>query len=327
MKLSFPILLFAVVLCTISASAALAQEPCPCQLPDVGTGTVEMPPACTEGYQGLLLIDDGIPGGSINLHSEWGMFFNVVEVPGGGLGGTQSQFDGIIVMAMTGQGTLAGYNRLVQMQVSCVVDWAPRIPNNAFQAFSATVVSMTGQVLGDPDFNSINFISGAVFTLTSPGQTSLTRQGPMGDPFEVASFFDLDYEISFVGAPGSILEGLSGTTRDQAELRLCPPRDPTGVGQGMATAFHLGANYPNPFNPDTRIQFSLPAGGSVELDVFDGRGRLVRRLIPGHHHSAGTHTALWDGRNDGGESVASGVYFYRLRAGGRLATRRMVLLK
>ena len=316
-----------VLLSALIAHPASAQEPCPCELPDNGNGTADMPPDCVEGYQGLLNIVDGIPGGSINVHAEWGSFFNVFEGPGGILGGTQSTFDGVMVMQMTGQGTLAGFLRTIPMQVSCIVDWAPRVSGDPYQGFSATIVALSGDVLFDPDFDSIELVSGAVFTLDSPGWTSLTRLGPAGSPFQVESFFDVDYEISFVGAPGSVLDGLSGTTRDQALMRICPPRDPTGAVARVPDGLWLGANYPNPFNPSTRIDFALPDVATVNLDVFDARGRLVRRIIAGELRNAGPHSATWDGLEQSGAPAASGVYFFRLRAGNETAARRMVLLK
>lgn len=82
---------------------------------------------------------------------------------------------------------------------------------------------------------------------------------------------------------------------------------------------------PNPFNPATRIYFTLPAPTAVQLDIYDVAGRLVRRLVEGDL-PAGPQAVEWDGRNRGGVPVASGVYFARLNAGGT-ATARLVLVK
>jgi hypothetical protein len=95
------------------------------------------------------------------------------------------------------------------------------------------------------------------------------------------------------------------------------------VPRGVA----LSQNVPNPFNPTTSIAFVAPGGNSpVSLVVYDVRGRTVRTLVSGAV-VAGPHTAVWDGTNDAGEFVASGVYFYRLRAGGETLVRKMVLSK
>jgi len=91
--------------------------------------------------------------------------------------------------------------------------------------------------------------------------------------------------------------------------------------------FALGAAYPNPFNPSTKIAYSVPAdGGRVDLKIFDLSGRLVRTLVSGDR-PAGHHTALWTGQDDTGRRVASGTYFYRLQAPGFDETKKMVLVK
>ena len=90
-------------------------------------------------------------------------------------------------------------------------------------------------------------------------------------------------------------------------------------------------NYPNPFNPETWIPYRLAHAADVEITIYNTRGTVVRRLDVGHQ-SAGFYTArakagYWNGRNRHGESVASGVYFYQLRAGDYSALRRMVIVK
>jgi choice-of-anchor B domain-containing protein len=88
----------------------------------------------------------------------------------------------------------------------------------------------------------------------------------------------------------------------------------------------LRQNYPNPFNPTTTIGYVLPRGGQARLVVYDGKGRSVRTLIDGSQ-PAGRHAVAWDGRDNGGRDVASGVYFYELQALGVTESRRMVFLK
>ena len=77
----------------------------------------------------------------------------------------------------------------------------------------------------------------------------------------------------------------------------------------------------------TVIRFDLPSAGGVHLQVYDVGGRLVRTIVNGSHYDAGRHRVTWSGRDDEGNAVASGVYFYRLRANEFHATNRMVLLK
>ena len=93
----------------------------------------------------------------------------------------------------------------------------------------------------------------------------------------------------------------------------------------------LLANYPNPFNPETWIPYQLSASADVSVSIYSVNGHLVRRLELGHQ-SAGVYrsrsrAAYWDGRNEFGERVASGLYFYTLTAGDFTATRKMLIRK
>jgi hypothetical protein len=100
----------------------------------------------------------------------------------------------------------------------------------------------------------------------------------------------------------------------------------TGVPQGAARAFALRQNVPNPFNPVTRIAYSIPEAARVELLIYDLDGRMVRRLVQADR-DAGDYTATWEGRTDAGDAAASGIYFYRLVADGRELARKMILLR
>lgn len=94
----------------------------------------------------------------------------------------------------------------------------------------------------------------------------------------------------------------------------------------------LGQNYPNPFNPTTRIEYWVPEGmkagerANVSVTVYDVRGARVRSLVSGTKN-AGHYVAQWDGRDDRGTPVSSGLYFYRMTVAGFSGTRKMVLLK
>ena len=90
--------------------------------------------------------------------------------------------------------------------------------------------------------------------------------------------------------------------------------------------FDLNANYPNPFNPSTTISFSVPASGEVELAIFNLKGQRVKTLVSGEL-TKGQHSVVWNGLDNAGRSVASGVYLYKLRSGTELKTRKMMLMK
>lgn len=90
--------------------------------------------------------------------------------------------------------------------------------------------------------------------------------------------------------------------------------------------FKLGQNYPNPFNANTFIEYSLPERAYVEITIYNVLGNEVRTLVNGVEDS-GTHRVIWDGRNANGGSVATGIYFYRLKASEFVETKKMILLK
>ena len=94
----------------------------------------------------------------------------------------------------------------------------------------------------------------------------------------------------------------------------------------LPTDYGLGQNVPNPFNPSTNISYQLPESGDVRLVVYNLLGQEVRSLVR-ETMEAGFHTVVWDGKDELGKQVASGIYFYRLQAGTFTDARRMMLLK
>jgi len=203
--------------------SASAQIPCPCALPDNGTGTATMPPNCLEGYLGYLTIDTGIVGGTIEIEATWVDFVGITEIVGGGIGGTQSTFEALMVVEMTGTGSLAGFSRTMFMPlVGNIIDWGPRVLGDPIQTFPSQTRKIMGAIFGDPDFDTLMFRTGSDIALPGAGLTSLTRLGPPGSDFQVDSFFDIAYEIDYQGAPGSILEGFGGTVSRQTRFQTCP---------------------------------------------------------------------------------------------------------
>ena len=96
----------------------------------------------------------------------------------------------------------------------------------------------------------------------------------------------------------------------------------------LPKAFSLSQNYPNPFNPSTTIDYSIPDGKAVpaRLKIFDVRGHLIRTLLD-TAKEPGRYSIHWDGRNDKGEGVGSGVYLYRIEAGDFTSTKKMILTR
>jgi hypothetical protein len=115
------------------------------------------------------------------------------------------------------------------------------------------------------------------------------------------------------GEDPSSIRGLAGPGADGA------------AATGALLAFGLSPARPNPFRGETSLEYALPAPDVVEIVVYDAAGRLVRRLGNGPQ-AAGVHEVRWNGRNDSGVSVGSGVYFLRVRAGSQALLRKLVLI-
>ncbi len=98
-----------------------------------------------------------------------------------------------------------------------------------------------------------------------------------------------------------------------------------GIGLAPSSVRLLG-NVPNPFNPTTQIRFELPAATQVSLKVIDVSGRVVKTLLVGME-SAGVKEVMWDGSNENGQSVASGIYFMHLEAGSESEMKKMALIR
>ncbi len=95
---------------------------------------------------------------------------------------------------------------------------------------------------------------------------------------------------------------------------------------GVPTGFNLAQNYPNPFNPTTQIKYTTAQTGRTKIEIFNILGSKVRTLV-NEVQPAGTYSVRWNGKNDGNTLVASGVYIYRLRAGGFVDMKKMLFLK
>ncbi|MDE0506063.1 MAG: dockerin type I domain-containing protein, partial [Candidatus Poribacteria bacterium] len=202
---------------------------------------------------------------------------------------------------------------------------------------------LAGDVNGDGEVNILDLVQVAAnFTKKGENDADVNGDG-------VVDIIDLVTVAKTIGggaAPSAYSPDLSIIGVADVERWLDQAR---GVGVGDAN-FRLGIrflegllaaltpketmmlpNYPNPFNPETWIPYRLAHGAEVNTTIYDAKGTLVRRLAlgfqsPGFYEDRGK-AAYWDGRNERGEAVASGVYFYRLRAGDFAASRRMVIVK
>ena len=179
----------------------------------------------------------------------------------------------------------------------------------------------------------------ALNLMSSPGsgKTSLleTTIAALGNELRIAVASMLPVEVTdsvtFELVAADDLE--PGTVIDLQLTYACLNTDEYGSISDVddtpdARTAQLFQNHPNPFNPTTTIKYSLPAGSDVhvKLVVFDARGYAVRTLV-NEVQQPGPQQVMWDGRDNGGRPLGSGVYLYRLNAGQHQIIRKMVLLK
>jgi hypothetical protein len=165
------------------------------------------------------------------------------------------------------------------------------------------------------------------------GDCPCSDKGPDGIPDLTLKFSRQAVASLLAGASSGepVMLTLRGRMTDGSpfEARDCLRVAHNGQGGKKSDAIReiaLRPAYPNPFNPSTTISFDLPEAMHVSLGIYDVQGKRVASLVNGTRE-AGASSVLWDGRDSQGVSLASGVYFYRLEAGGRVLTRRLVLVK
>ncbi len=163
---------------------------------------------------------------------------------------------------------------------------------------SGNVPATLEDIDGDGDFDLVSGISNGVFIIDI--------KLPKGDKI-----------------PWNTYRGNYRRTGNYQHNILVTPADP--VTPPVTTA-HLFQNFPNPFNPVTTIQFSLPHNGEVNLEIFNIRGQKVKSLI-NQSMDAGTHKILWNGSDSNEHPVGSGIYFYKLRVANFTSVKKMILLK
>lgn len=182
------------------------------------------------------------------------------------------------------------------------------------------------------------------------GNDLVWNDNPESDLADYLVYSDLTE--GFVAGPDNLLVtvGVSGYFHPEAEMGGVSPfhvfyqvaaRDLSGnisapvapetvsavEGQALPARFALHDNVPNPFNPMTTIRFDLPTEARISLRIFDISGRLIAVLKNNEMESAGRHEVVWRGRDQAGQPVAAGVYFYRMEGPQFEQTRRMVLVK
>jgi flagellar hook assembly protein FlgD len=138
--------------------------------------------------------------------------------------------------------------------------------------------------------------------------------------------------ISYLESGTLLLVNMSnGTTQNYviSEIRKLTFGNTVGITEReieMVKAFSILNNYPNPFNPSTTIAYELAEPTAVSINIYDAVGKFVKN-IENSEKGAGYHSTIWNGKDEKGSPVSSGVYFYRLQTDMYVETRQMLLLK
>lgn len=180
-----------------------------------------------------------------------------------------------------------------------------------------------------PDILVSSYPNADVTVLENLGDGQFVERAPSyGLPVSVrrmvAGDFDGDGRTDLAGAGGIFGDSAIAVLFNRGGVTAIAP---TSDDAGLVQRFHLEQNYPNPFNPSTTIRFGLPEAARVTMAIFDALGRRIVRARHAVPLPAGWHEFTWDGRDEGGRPVASGVYLYRMTAGEFTQTRKMVLMR
>lgn len=132
---------------------------------------------------------------------------------------------------------------------------------------------------------------------------------------------DVEFQVKVISGSDSQYD-----TKYVVSDEILPKAFQENAHSQIPTEFALQQNYPNPFNPETKIQFALPYAEYVQLIIYDMLGREVRRVVD-KEMNAGYHSILWNGKDNKGEQVASGVYVYKIIAGEFVVNKKLTLLQ
>jgi PKD repeat protein len=195
--------------------------------------------------------------------------------------------------------------------------------DNASDVYSADIVMIYNpQTLTVADVSKTSSVSGWLFEHgeTGSGKFRMSLAG-LSQPAADGSLITLSFHAASADAVKQL---------DITEFKLNGGRLKTEV-KNLPKAFALLQNYPNPFNPETWIPYQLSEPADVAITIYNLNGQMVRRLVLGSkmpdHYIDRSRAAYWDGRNESGEGVSSGVYFYQLQAGRDSSVRKMIIVK
>jgi hypothetical protein len=163
----------------------------------------------------------------------------------------------------------------------------------------------------------------AMIEIDVPLDVQVINDGPVGLHYRSNGVNYLVSNIYGLGTPVAMpnIAGKKPVTPEQQDITPAPIE-----ASAAARVTALGSVHPNPFNPQTTVDFTLASGMKVAIAIYDVKGSLVRRLVD-ESMPAGQHHATWNGADDAGRPASSGIYFVRMIAGSYTEVRKIVMLK
>jgi hypothetical protein len=161
---------------------------------------------------------------------------------------------------------------------------------------------------------------------TATGDIAGHNTGVFDTYFELRAKRDNGPRIYTVMYTATDVAGNTSSAQATVTVPTQKPKDVEGEDLPVPSAVSLAQNYPNPFNPSTLISFGTPVEQHVELRIFNAMGMAVRTLVS-TQLGAGTYTVEWDGNDDNGLPMSTGVYLYMLRSGNDHLERKMILAR
>ncbi|NOY78467.1 MAG: T9SS type A sorting domain-containing protein [Calditrichaeota bacterium] len=226
---------------------------------------------------------------------------------------------------MTAPGFFHDYLHIAEAFSDAPYDMILDVPGDGFADALTDTIHLTFPASVPNYCDAITPTSDAVKLFTCTPDTFVDRNGANVNGAGLK--YDGSYKVVF-------LPFILGTADENARQTILKSAlDFFGVGTGVAEnngtspfTYELGQNYPNPFNPTTTISYSLAKAGQVNVAVYNLMGQKIADLVNGYK-AAGSYRVAWNGRDMAGHNVASGVYFYKIKAGDFTMTKKMVLMR
>lgn len=160
----------------------------------------------------------------------------------------------------------------------------------------------------------------------SASLAAITKNGPLNEPMAASKELQAEVDLAVGSDDPAANESADAEQVRETLANLARSADDAVIAETLPEDYELMQNYPNPFNPSTTITFAVPEAGEVTLAIYNLHGQLIQILYSGAI-AAGQHSVVWNGADFRGVKVASGLYVYRLKAKGFVATKKLVLTK